>query len=282
MSSRKRNLRTQSESAPTVGAAKAQVTRPVTEPAATPGGAPAGTRRPGSWRELGPLLLVRAAHPRQAVLTALGVTVAAALADRPSRDLGLVFGTVLVGQAILGWHNDLVDRTRDEATGAPGKPLARGLLDPGTVWFALTCAALLVVPLALSNGVTAGSAYLVALAIGLLGNVSFRRGLLSWLPWALSFALYPAFLSYGGWGGDYLGDPPEITITVLAGLLGVCVHVLRALPGLVTDNREGMRHLALRIALRTGAPRLLWIMIALTALVVAGLVVEGTRVGLTQ
>ena len=141
---------------------------------------------------------------------------------------------------------------------------------------------LLVVPLALSNGVTAGSAYLLAMAIGLLGNVSFRRGLLSWVTWAASYALYPAFLSYGGWGGDHVGEAPEITITVLAALLGVCVHVLRALPGLVADNREGQRHLPLRIALRTGAPRLLWITIALTVLVVAGLVVEGTRVGLTQ
>ena len=55
-----------------------------------------------------------------------------------------------------------------------------------------------------------------------------------------------------------------------------------ALPGLVADNRDGQRHLPLRIALRTGAPRLLWITIALTVLVVVALVVEGSRVGLSQ
>ena len=99
----------------------------------------------------------------------------------------------------------------------------------------------------------------------------------------MSYGLYPAFLSYGGWGGaTRSGTPPEISITVLAALLGVCVHFLRALPGLVADNRDGYRHLPLRVALRIGAPRLLWITIVLTALVVAALLVTGSRVGLAQ
>ncbi|MGH3362893.1 MAG: UbiA family prenyltransferase [Nocardioides sp.] len=226
---------------------------------------------------------MRAAHPRQALLTAGGLVVAAALASRAPRELALIFVTVLVGQAVVGWHNDLVDRTRDATHEVPGKPVAAGLLDPGNVWFVLICAALLVVPLSVANGVTAGIAYLAAVAVSLIGNLLFRRGLLSWVTWAVSFALYPAFLSYGGWGrATEVGDPPEITLTVLAALLGICVHFLRALPGLVPDNRDGWRHLPLRVALRTGAPRLLWITIALTALVVAALLLEGNRVGLSQ
>ena len=42
-------------------------------------------------------------------------------------------------------------------------------------WFTLACALLLVVP-SPSNGLVAGSTYLIALAIGLLGNVALRRG----------------------------------------------------------------------------------------------------------
>ena len=71
-------------------------------------------------------------------------------------------------------------------------------------------------------------------------------------------------------------------MTVLAGALGVCVHFLRALPGLVADNRNGFRHLPLRVALRVGAPRLLYLSVAATVLVVAGLVLAGARVGLSQ
>ena len=83
---------------------------------------------------------------------AVGMTVAAALAGRPSRELLLILGTVLVGQVILGWFNDLVDRKRDARHQRTGKPLADGRLDPGTVWFCLALAVFLVVPLSVANG----------------------------------------------------------------------------------------------------------------------------------
>lgn len=259
---------------------------PATEPLASRVAATPAPQRRASRRvsvgTLGPVLLLRAAHPRQAFLTAAGLTVAAALAGRTSRELGLVFVTVLVGQAVLGWHNDLVDRGRDRAHAAAGKPIAQDLLDPGTVWFAVTCAVLLVIPLSIANGVTAGSAYLLALAVGLMANVVLRKGWLSWLPWAASYALFPAFLSYGGWGGDATGRPPEISMTVLAALLGIGVHFLRALPGLVADHEDGWRHLPLRVALRTGATRLLVLSSVYTGLVLVGLLVTGSAVGLEQ
>lgn len=240
-------------------------------------------RRAERRRTLGhttPVLLLRAAHPRQAVLTAGGLAIAAAISGRAGREVALVFATVLVGQAILGWHNDLVDRARDQQAGRTAKPVAGELLDSGTAWFALVCGVLLVVPLAVSNGVTAGCCYLVSLAIGLLSNVVLRRGLLSWLPWAAAFAIYPAFLSYGGWGGATVGDPPEVAMVVLAALLGIGVHVLCALPGLVVDHEAGDRHLTLRIALRTGATRLLVLALLWTALVLAAMLVVGDSVGL--
>ena len=43
----------------------------------------------------------------------------------------LVFVTVLVGQTMLGWDNDLVDRARDERHERSGKPIGAGLLEPG-------------------------------------------------------------------------------------------------------------------------------------------------------
>ena len=109
-----------------------------------------------------------------------------------------------------------------------------------------------------------------------------RNSRLSWLPWALAFALYPAYLSYGGWGGGAEGHPPTIAITLAAACLGIGVHVLVALPGLVEDNRAGRRHLPLRLALRIGAPRLLFLSGVYCAFVVATLAVLGTTVGLSQ
>ncbi|WP_310528747.1 UbiA family prenyltransferase [Nocardioides sp.] len=228
-----------------------------------------------------PALLARAAHPKQALLTALGLAVAAAISGRPLRESALVFTTVLVGQALLGWDNDLVDRARDERHERPGKPIASGLLDLGTAWFSVTCALLLVVPLSLNAGSRAGAAYLIALLIGVVGNRVLRGSVLSFVPWMLQFGLYPAYLAYGGWNGTGPDTPPTVVMTVLAGLLGLGVHFLRALPGLVPDNADGLRSLPLRIALRTGAPRLLVLSGVFTGAVVVVLLIAGQAIGLT-
>lgn len=236
-----------------------------------------------SLRNVTPFLLIRAAHPRQALLTAVGMTVAAALSGRPSRELLLILGTVLAGQVVLGWFNDLVDRRRDARHQRTGKPLADGRLDPGTLWFCLALAVFVVVPLSVANGLYAGSAYLLSLAIGLAGQwVWLRKGFFSWVPWAAAYALYPAFLSYGGWGGQERGAPPELLITGLAALLGIGVHLLTALWGLVPDNEDGWTYLPLKLGLRIGASRLLWVAGTYTVLVLVGLAFAGTYVGLSQ
>ena len=71
-------------------------------------------------------------------------------------------------------------------------------------------------------------------------------------------------------------------MVVLAALLGVGVHVLSALPDLVADNEVGYRHLPLRIALRTGATRLLVLGCAYVAVVVVGLAATALTVGLRR
>jgi 4-hydroxybenzoate polyprenyltransferase len=232
-----------------------------------------------------PVLLFRTAHPRQAVLTAAGLAAVAALDARPGREVALVAATVLVGQAVLGWHNDLVDRARDRRHERSGKPIADGRLDPGTAWFAWCCGVLLLVPLAVNNGVLAGSCYLASVAIGLLGNIDnglVRRGLLSWLPWAVGYGLYPAFLSYGGWGGQAEGDPPQPALIGIAALVGVCVHFLTALWGLVADDADGWTYLPLRVGRRLGATRLLVLTLVCLAASVAAFGVVAHQLGLAR
>lgn len=228
-----------------------------------------------------PLLLLRAAHPRQAVGTALALAAGAALAGRPLREVGLVAATVLVGQAVLGWHDDLVDRERDARHHLPRKPVAQGLLDPGTVWFTIAVAVLLVVPLATAHGPRAGGAYLLSLLVAAVGDRVLHGRPWSFLPWVLGFALLPAFLAYGGWSGQGSDTPPTVVMTVLSGLLGLGVHVLRALPGLVRDHQDGLRPFPLLLALRTGTPRLLVLASVFTGLVVVAILIAGRTVGLT-
>jgi 4-hydroxybenzoate polyprenyltransferase len=226
--------------------------------------------------------LVRSAHPRLALLTTAGVTLGAVATGREPREIGVVAATVLVGQAVLGWHNDLVDRARDTEHRVPGKPLADGRLEPGTVWFALACGVLLLVPLGVTSGIAAATAYLLAVLVGILGNVVLRTGALSWLTWAVSYALLPAFLSYGGWGGQFEGDPPRVAMTVLAAVLGIGVHVLVSLWGLEPDDAAGWRSLPLRLGRRLGSTRLLLLSLLWVAAALTAIVVVGSRGGLAQ
>lgn len=230
-----------------------------------------------------PLLLAMASHPRLGLLTAAAVTGAAAVDGREPKELGLVFVTVLLGQAILGWHNEYVDRKRDTEHDRSHKPLADGRLEEGTVAFVIASAVLLVVPLAVVAGTFAGAAYLASLLVGMFSNLPvLRRTPLSWLPWAASYGLLPAYLSYGGWGGDFRGDPPTYAITIAAAALGVGVHFISSLPGLVDDNKDGSRSLPLQVALKTGAPRLLLISSVYTVVAAGAVAAAALTVGLHQ
>ena len=242
------------------------------------------TDRPRSRSEVSGQLraLLACTHPRQTLLMAVGIGVAALVAGRPLRESLVAGAAVLVVQAVLGILNDAGDRERDVASGARGNPVAEDRIPSGNATFAATCLAILAIPLALQNGTVAGLALLLTLVSGFLYEKALRRTPLSWLPWAISFGLLPAFLSYGGWGGQADGDPPTVVMTVLAALLGVAVHVLLALPDLVDDNADGLRHLPLRLALRTGAPRLMVVTIVVTVFLAASIVVAGLTVGLRQ
>jgi 4-hydroxybenzoate polyprenyltransferase len=260
--------------------AKTRRARPDRPGRASYGGSGEQTR---SWLRTVPVAMARASHPRQALLTTAVLGAAAALSGRSTREVGLVVATVLVGQVVLGWHNDVVDARRDAAHGRQDKPIALGQVERGTVAYAMLCAILLLVPLSIANGVVAGVSHLIAVAAALAANTGLlRRSRYSYLPWMASYGLLPAFLSYGGWGGEGGGGAPSIAITVLAALLGIGVHVLVALPGLVDDNADGIRHFPLRLALRTGAPRLLVLAGAWTTLAGAGILIAGLTVGLVR
>ncbi len=139
----------------------------------------------------------------------VGLAVAAALSGRSGREVLLVAATVLTGQLTIGWINDVVDRERDRQVGRQDKPVAMGWVDPGTVNFAVACAVLLLVPLSMANGTAAGIAYLASVLSMWLYNFYLKRTRFSWLPYAVSFGLLPAFLSYGGLGGGLHGGPAD-------------------------------------------------------------------------
>lgn len=263
---------------------------PEVEPA-QPSPATSGPRRTGfvAWIARGTpprdwivVTLLQAAHAKQAIVTALAMGAAAIATGRPAREVGVIVLTVLVGQTILGWHNDITDKARDHRHRTPRKPVADGRLEVGTVWYAIVVATLILVPLSITTGITAGCIYLASVAVGMLGNVVLRTGVLSFWSWALSYAMLPAYLSYGGWGGQALGTAPQTSIVVLAALLGIGVHFLRSVWGLVADHEDGWTYLPLKLGLKLGATRLLALSTLYTVVIAVLLVVFGVRDGLSR
>ena len=72
------------------------------------------------------------------------------------------------------------------------------------------------------------------------------------------------------------------SVDVLAAGLGIGVHFLRALWGLVPDNADGWTYLPLKLGLRLGASKLLWASSIYTAGILVGLAFAATSVGLAQ
>jgi 4-hydroxybenzoate polyprenyltransferase len=225
-------------------------------------------------------MLLRAAHPVQAVGLAVVIGVLAAVSNRPVRESVVAGVAVLLVQLATGLLNDVCDAPLDRRGRVRHKPIASGDLPRGNATFVMAVLLILAIPAALQNGTLAGVALLATLPVAYVHDRILHRTAFSWVGWAATFALLCVFLAYGGWGGGRHGDTPTWQFAAISALLGVCVHFLTSLPDLVDDNRSHVRNLPLRIALRTGAPRLLLVTLVVTVLTLAGWVAIGLDPGL--
>ena len=260
--------------------------RPTRRPTRRPRPRRPPRRRPArrSLGQLGPVLLLRAAHPRQALLTALAIAGVAAVSGRAGREVGVVFATVLVGQAMIGWHNDL------SSTGCVTWPtsgrasrVADGSLDPGTVWFAIACGALLVVPLSITQrhrgrrrlpdraGRRPARQRAVPARVAVVADLGGVVRALPGLPLVRRL-------------GRRVRRRPAGDLRDRAGGRARRLRPLPARAARAWSRTTGTASGTCRCGWRcgSGAPRLLYLSIAVTVLVVAGLVVAGARVGLSQ
>jgi 4-hydroxybenzoate polyprenyltransferase len=189
------------------------------------------------------IALLRAAHaPPTVAVTALATAIAAS-SGRDLEGTFVVAAAVLTGQLSIGWCNDLVDRDLDRAAGRTDKPIVTGALTSRVVVVACAAAATACVPLSLASGWRAGLCHLGGVAGGWAYDLGLKRTLLSWLPYATSFALLAAFLALG-----LPGHPsPHVWFLAAGGLLGLGAHFLNVLPDLADDLRAGVLGLPQRL-----------------------------------
>ncbi|WP_026923673.1 UbiA family prenyltransferase [Glycomyces arizonensis] len=187
--------------------------------------------------------LARACHP----LPALAVTaIAAGLAlgtDRPVGASLVAVAAVLAGQLSVGWLNDLLDARRDALAGRVGKPLAAGEVGPSAVRLGVLVAAPIAVLLSLPSGLAATGAHTAALASAWAYDLGVKATAVSVLPYAVSFALLPAFVASG-----LPGSPlPPVWLMAAAACLGCAAHFVNVLPDLADDAATGVRGLPHRL-----------------------------------
>lgn len=193
--------------------------------------------------------LLRSCHPEPAAaVTAASAALAVAAGHGVAGTVGVV-AAVGAGQLSIGWANDALDAARDARAGRADKPVARGEVARRTVWTAALVALVVTAPLSALNGAAAGAAHVVAVLSGWAYDLRLKATVLSWLPYAVSFALLPAFVVLALPGAP----APPVWVLVAGALLGSGAHLANALPDLDADLAEGVRGLPQRLGARAAA-----------------------------
>ncbi|CAN5618385.1 UbiA family prenyltransferase [soil metagenome] len=211
------------------------------------------------------MALAAAAHPGPSLAV---TTLAALLTVAFGGSAGLVvvvLATVLSGQLVIGWSNDLIDAERDARDARMDKPLASGAITPRSAATALGAASAVTLALSLTLGWVPGMLHLVlVVGSGVAYNLGLKATTFSFVPYALAFGALPALTWYavqGNQSAQTLGDEaPPIWMLLVGAALGVGAHLLNALPDLAHDRAHGIHGLPHRLGaarVRLLAPALL-------------------------
>jgi 4-hydroxybenzoate polyprenyltransferase len=190
--------------------------------------------------------LARACHPEPALAVTALATVLAATSGRSAAGTIAVTVAVLAGQLSVGWSNDYLDADRDARVGRADKPVASGQVGKTTVGVAAVAALVACGPLSLLSGWRAALVHLVAVGLAWAYNLGLKATAFSVVPYAVAFALLPAFVVLG-----LPGQPAPPWWAMVAGtLIGIGAHLANVLPDLDDDAATGVRGLPHRLGER--------------------------------
>lgn len=212
--------------------------------------------------------LLLGCHLAPTLTVTAAITALAAAAGRAGPGLLLVAAAMLTGQLAVGWCNDARDAHRDLAAGRRDKPVVRGWvtrreLAAGAVVAGITC-----VPLSFAAaGPIGGSAHVLAVASALSYDLWLKTTVFSVLPYAFSFGVIPAFVTYG------LTPPsaPAPWVVATGALLGIGAHLANAAPDVQSDLAVGAGGLVSRIGAGTARAGAVVALLLSTALLVRAL-----------
>lgn len=178
--------------------------------------------------------ILRAAHIAPGlVVTAISFALSAQIS---SFNHSLLFAlTVLLGQLVVGWSNDLGDMASDMESNRFEKPLVTGMVKKQTLDLVLGAALLLLLCFTFFGpiGVTAGLFHLSAVTGALIYNLKLKNSVLSFLPYAYAFGLLPLTV--------YLSAHHRIQfwMGMIGASFGVGSHFANVLKDWETDAHSG-------------------------------------------
>ena len=214
--------------------------------------------------------LAQACHQGPTLAVTTVVAALSAAAGREAAGVALMAAATFAGQLSVGWCNDANDADRDLRAGRDEKPTVRGDVTAAVLWrgAALALAATVVLSY-LAAGPVGGSAHVLAVASAWTYNLELKTTVLSPLPYAVSFGLVPAFVTYG----LTPPSPPAAWLVATCALLGVGAHLANAIPDVESDERVGAGGLVTAIGVRAAAVTSLACLVTAVALLAAQLAV---------
>ena len=183
--------------------------------------------------------MAAATHPVPAASVTVLVSVLVAARGAGASTVAWALASTAVGQASVGWSNDYLDRLEDARVGRRDKPVVAGSISASTLARAGPVAFAASVGLSAPLGVPEAVVMGIAVASAWAYNLWLKRTAASWVPYAVSFGLVPAY----AWLATE-AVPPAWLVGVAA-LLGVAAHLTNVLPDLEADRalrRRGLPH----------------------------------------
>jgi 4-hydroxybenzoate polyprenyltransferase len=205
------------------------------------------TSRGGSRRVRQLTGFARASHLGPTLVVSSATTALALSAGRGWSSAWVYFA-VLAGQCCVGWSNDAFDAVRDRQVNRVRKPTVAGLVAPLSLRRASTGAFVFCVALSFASGWRAALVHIVAVLAAIGYNAGIKATFLSAVPYAISFALLPAFVTLGL--ASHLWPQPIVMLA--AALVGVGAHFINAVKDIEADRLTSVRGLPQRLGFRLG------------------------------